>query len=84
VQTSQKEAKGRFLEALNSFVFFHLGSDAETILDDGDGSLTIGLSHRRIQSFRFTISVEEITELLEDPIKLEDFLLDHLIAHRRS
>ena len=71
-------------QELASFVFFHLGSDADVEVRNLDSGLSFSFSHQRIESFVFELSLEEIHSVLENPEKLETFLLNQLTRHRRS
>lgn len=73
-----------FRQKLDQFVFFHLGSDARVEFREGPQELEIAIDHPRVHPFRFSLSPEQVRELLEEPSRLEDFLLDQLTLHRRS
>ncbi len=73
-----------FFEKLRLFSFFHLGSDAEISLVDEPEGITVSIAHRRVSPFRFSLSWEELRELLELPSAFEDFMLGELMRHRVS
>ena len=80
---ARETAKRKFLDELDNFVLFHLGSDARVEVDSGEGGLTIEISHLRVRSFRLELSWVRVQALAGDDELLEDFLLDQLTIHRR-
>ncbi len=73
-----------FVEKLKSFVFFHLGSDAELTIDSEPEQIKVHLTHQRIHSFQFDLSVEKAGELASTPESFEDYMLDLLTQHRKT
>jgi len=73
-----------FRERLGLFTFFHLGSDAEVRMTESETALVVSVAHSRVVPFEFTLSWNEVGELLADPNRFEAFMLDYLTRHRRS
>ncbi len=73
-----------FLDHLQAFVFFHLGSDAVVRVETSDEGLDVFLEHNRIRPLRFSVNRVQLEEMQQNPLRLEDFLLDLLTANRRS
>ena len=80
---ARETAKRKFLDELDNFVLFHLGSDARVEVDLGDSGLSAEISHLRVKSFRMELSWERVQALTGADERLEDFLLDQLTIHRR-
>jgi hypothetical protein len=76
--------RAHFLDHLQAFVLFHLGSDAVVRVETSDEGLDVFLEHNRIRPVRFSVNRGQLKEMQQDPLRLEDFLLDLLTANRRS
>ncbi len=74
----------QFREKLESFVFFHLGSDAKLALQQEPDSLAVHLEHKRIRPLRFTIDSTRLATILAAPDLFEEMMLEYLVAYRRS
>ncbi len=72
-----------FREKLDLFCFFHLGSDAQVEVVQQEDSLRISVAHHRVESFQFAVSCPRLEEFLKAPARLEEFLLDEILSHRR-
>jgi len=79
-----REWNRRFIEKFNSFVFFHLGSDAVVGIGELHDGMEVEVEHSRVQPFRFTLSKSEIEKLIKDPDQFEEFFLSFLTTYRRS
>ena len=75
--------KTAFLERLQLFCFFHLGSDVESGIEEEPEGLRISLCHHRIEPLEFPVSYARLEGLLEVPQDLEGFLLEHITPRRR-
>ena len=75
--------KSQFLDELHLFCFLHLGSDVDMRVEDDEEWLKIKIDHHRVHSLRFDISYQSLEKLLKDPEKLEQFMLEKIISHRR-
>ncbi len=74
----------QFRENLESFVFFHLGSDAKLEIRDGAASLRVELEHKRIHDLEFEIDAARLRRLVAEPTLFEEMMLEYLVSHRRS
>ncbi len=72
-----------FRRRLDSFVFFHLGSDARMEFEESEGSVKVSLDHPRVHPFRFDLDSESVARMASDSLALEDFMLEKLTEHRR-
>lgn len=69
---------------LDSFVFFHLGSDARVSVQVRRDGVSVGIDHNRVRPFQFELGGADLTALVADPAALEEALLDQLVKHRRA
>jgi hypothetical protein len=73
-----------FLELLQQFVFFHLGSDVSLRIESSSGGLEVSMKHERIRPFKMGFSSKEIASFTADPILFEERMLEHLTENRRD
>ncbi|HXK61955.1 MAG TPA: hypothetical protein PLP42_18880 [Acidobacteriota bacterium] len=53
-------------------------------MTESETALVVSVAHSRVVPFEFTLSWNEVGELLADPNRFEAFMLDYLTRHRRS
>ena len=81
---SKKEGlRAKFQRALDEWVLFHLGADAQVSFEEGTDRLCCRLTHSRVEPFEFSVSFQEIAVFLEDQPVLERFLIEQLTLYRR-
>ncbi len=73
-----------FRDRLESFVFFHLGSDAKLEIQEELESLAVKLEHPRIRPLGFTIETARLRRVLAEPVLFEEMMLEYLVTYRRS
>lgn len=73
-----------FLDLLQQFVFFHLGSDVLLQIESSDGGLEVFIEHERIRPFKMRFSSKEIASFTADPMFFEERMLEHLTQNRRD
>jgi len=73
-----------FEKKLKSFVFFHLGSDAQLGIESDSDHIQVSLSHQRIHPCDFSLSLQEASELATDEEAFEDYMFSLLTRHRSS
>ncbi|MEE8585335.1 MAG: hypothetical protein V3T83_10835, partial [Acidobacteriota bacterium] len=54
-----------FKDRLDSFVFFHLGSDAEVALQELPSGLRVAIQHARVHPFEFTLDTDQLGTLTQ-------------------
>lgn len=79
-----EESNRLFIERFNSFVFFHLGSDAVVGTRELPDGIEVEVEHSRVQPFRFELTKARMAKLLNDPDQFEEFFLGFLTTYRRS
>lgn len=82
-EREERSSLEQFREALESFSFFHLGSDARLRFHERESSLSVSIEHDRVHPFTFQLSREELDEFVGDFERLEGFLLEQLTRNRR-
>ena len=73
-----------FRSRLDLFCFFHLGSDAEIVVETREEGVRVVIAHRRVTRFEFLVSWAELPALLSAPLQFEEFMLKHLTRNRIS
>ncbi len=73
-----------FLDLLQQFVFFHLGSDASLRIESSGDGLEVFIEHERIHPFEMRFPSKEIASFTADPIFFEERMLEHLTENRRD
>ena len=73
-----------FVDRFKSFVFFHLGSDAEFTIESDPSEIKVRLTHQRVNSFQFHLSTEKADELASNPESFEDYMLDLITQYRKG
>ena len=72
-------------ERLEAFVFFHLGSDAQTSIVAGEGrGFKVEIRHPRVHPIRFTLDDDNRRRFVRDEAAFEEFMLTELTSHRRG
>lgn len=84
MRASLRRALASFREKLDSFVFFHLGSDAEIRIEEQGSVLEVSIAHRRVHRHSFTLDESLLTRLGESDDDFEEFMLEQLRRHRRD
>jgi hypothetical protein len=74
----------KFREELESFVFFHLGSDTDVEERSSETGLLVSVQHQRVHPFSFRLSYQQIAALINSPDGLEKFLMQKMSESRKS
>jgi hypothetical protein len=77
------KTKEKIREQVKWFFLFHLGFDAQVLIQDERSGLRVSVQHDRIRWFTFVLNEEQLKSAVRTPSKLEDLLLDELNKHRQ-
>ena len=79
-----RELLAEFQDRLDSFVFFHLGSDAEVAVQQLPSGLRVAIRHSRVHPFEFSLDSDQLEALTQDSDAFEEYMLSELTRHRRG
>ena len=84
MKTGEETPIDQLMARLKLLILFHLGADAVTTFNLGAEGLSVSVQHGRIAPFELNVGSEELSQMADDPDRLETLFLDLLVKYRRG